>query len=194
MKKTFIIILFSFFVLNLFAQTSFRPEITNYLDSIAKKNSTLSTNLKYFFSEGCEKTVNVSYISSDTIIAIARQYLGVRHRMGGTTKSGIDCSGLLFAVFTQLNVDIPHGSQAVGHYGRLILDRDSLQEGDLVFFIKTYKTSKLLTHSGFYIGNGVMIHSSTRSGVQEINFFESTYWNTKFVFGTRLFENKPTSK
>jgi len=191
-----IIIILLFLITNYcYSQISDSTKVIFYLDSIAKSDVNLATNLKFFFNEGCEKKVNIDYISPDTLIATAQKYLGVAHCMGGTTMSCIDCSGLLFAVFSQLNVEIPHGSQAVGHYGRIILDRDSLQKGDLVFFVKSYKTTKLLTHSGFYIGNGIMIHASARSGVQEINIWQSEYWNTKFVFGTRLFEiNKEETK
>jgi len=191
MKKNLLFILFCFLTTYFYGQdTLFITKTTNYLDSISKKDAVLSSNLKSFFNQGCEKKVNIEYVAPDTLIAKAEKYLGIPHCMGGTSMSCIDCSGLLFAVFSELQVEIPHGSESVAHYGRLILDKDSLQKGDLVFFVKSYRTSKLITHSGFYIGNGMMIHASARNGVEEINIWNSNYWNSKFVFGTRLFENQ----
>ena len=36
---------------------------------------------------------------ADAIIAFAKTYSGTKYKYGGTTKKGIDCSGLLFVSF-----------------------------------------------------------------------------------------------
>ncbi len=63
---------------------------------------------------------------------------------------------------------------------------DELIKGDLVFFIRTYKTNRLITHSGIYIGNNKFIHTSTSNGVT-ITSLNDPWWKEKFIFGTRVF-------
>ncbi|MBV9595933.1 MAG: C40 family peptidase, partial [Chloroflexi bacterium] len=71
------------------------------------------------------------------IVGVAMSWLGVPYLWGGTTRNGIDCSGLVMAVFAQFGVQFAHSAQlqfnAVQH-----IPTDQLQPGDLVFFAQTY--------------------------------------------------------
>lgn len=186
MKKiTLILFLLIISFGNVFSQSD-SSQIYALIARLQKTDVELSKRLTTFAEQGIEKKLEIDSISPDTIFRTAEQYIGTPHCMGGTTKECIDCSGLLFAVFNELDVKIPHGSQAIARYGTIITNKDDLLPGDLVFFINTYTTSKLITHSGFYVGEGVFIHTSSRHGVQKINFFKSNYWSPKFIFGTRI--------
>ncbi len=165
-----------------------KNDYSAYIDSVAKINPTFALYLKSYITNGCEKTVKTENLNPDSLIQEARTYLGVPHCMGGTSRKCVDCSGLVYVVCKKFGAELPRGSQNVGKYGRLILYKDSLQKGDIVFFTKTYRTSKFLTHAGFYIGDGVMIHASSGAGVIETNIWNSKYWNSKYVFATRLSE------
>ncbi len=136
---------------------------------------------------GIEKLLELDSISAESLILSAKKYIGTRHRMGGTSIKGIDCSGLLFASFRDINIAIPRSSQAISVYGNKILNKDSLKRGDLIFFTKTYRTNKTITHSGIYLGEGKFIHTSSSYGVGIINLNESKYWLSHYVFGTRIF-------
>ncbi len=126
-------------------------------------------------------------ITPDEIIRTAQKYLGVPHCMGGTSTRCIDCSGLLVKVFASHGIYLPHNSDEQSRYGKKISVRDELEKGDLVFFIRSYKTNRFITHSGIYIGNNKFIHASSSKGVT-ITSMSNPWWNDRFIFGTRLFD------
>jgi murein DD-endopeptidase / murein LD-carboxypeptidase len=120
------------------------------------------------------------------IINTAYQYLGVRHCMGGRSKRCIDCSGLLAAVFGEHGIHLPHSSEEQARYGRILSAEESLREGDLVFFVRSYRTQRFITHSGIYVGNNRFIHTSSSSGVV-VTPLDNSFWKQRFVFATRIF-------
>ena len=142
--------------------------------------------LHEFLSAGTGKEINSHKTNPDEIIKTARKYMGVRHCMGGTTRKCMDCSGLLVTVFARHGISLPHNSEEQARYGKLITGTDDLVKGDLVFFIRSYKTYHFITHSGIYIGNNQFIHTSSSKGVT-ITSLNDPWWNKRFVFGTRVF-------
>ena len=145
-----------------------------------------SARLKDFLDSGSEKELNTRDASPDEIIRTARQYLGVPHCMGGKTARCMDCSGLLVAVFEKNGIRLPHSSEGQARYGKIIAVMDDLRKGDLVFFIRSYKTNHFITHSGIYLGNNEFIHTSSSKGVT-VTSLDDSWWNGKFIFGTRIF-------
>lgn len=143
--------------------------------------------LKHFMEGGTGKKINSHNASADEIIKTARIYLGVPHCMGGTTMKCMDCSGLLFTVFARHGVKLPHSSEEQARYGKIIFGMDELIKGDLVFFVRSYKTNQFITHSGIYIGSNKFIHTSTTNGVTITSLFDP-WWKEKFIFGTRVLE------
>jgi cell wall-associated NlpC family hydrolase len=139
-----------------------------------------------FMNSGIEKVIDTHNATPDKIIKTARQYLGVPHCMGGTTKKCMDCSGLLVTVFASYGIKLPHNSEDQARYGRIIARMENLQKGDMVFFIRSYRTSKFITHSGIYIGDNKFIHTSTSDGVT-ITSLNDPWWNEKYLFATRVF-------
>lgn len=142
--------------------------------------------LKEFINSGTEKQINTRNTSADDIIRTAKKYLGVPHCMGGTTIKCMDCSGLLVTVFATHGIQLPHNSEEQARYGNIIAGMNDLKKGDLVFFIRSYKTDSFITHSGIYLGNSQFIHTSSKKGVT-ITSLNDPWWKEKFVFGTRLF-------
>lgn len=147
-----------------------------------------SRKLKAFISEGTGKHLNVGNTKPDDIIKTARQYFGVPHCMGGSSKKCTDCSGLVMAVFAEHKISIPHNSEEQARFGKIIREKAQLRKGDLVFFINSYSTSKYITHVGIYIGSNEFIHTSSKKGVT-ITSLNNSWWKDKFIFGTRVFRN-----
>jgi murein DD-endopeptidase / murein LD-carboxypeptidase len=150
------------------------------------KNAAEARKLHAFWEKGIERSIYTGNARPADIIETSRKYIGVPHCMGGTSKRCIDCSGLLLTVFAQHGIGLPHNSEEQARYGRLISGIDQLVKGDLVFFTRSYNTPRFITHSGIYIGNNQFIHTSSRRGVT-ITSLSDPWWNEKFVFGTRLF-------
>lgn len=143
--------------------------------------------LQNFMDAGIEKMLVTGDAAPDDIIKTAKQYLGVPHCMGGTTMKCMDCSGLLVTVFAAHDIHLPHNSEEQARHGKIIAVKDKLKKGDLVFFVRSYKSDHLITHSGIYIGNSQFIHTSSSKGVT-ITPLNNPWWEEKFIFGTRLFQ------
>lgn len=126
-------------------------------------------------------------IRADEIINTAQKYLGVPHCMSGTTTKCMDCSGLLVTVFAKYGIHLPHNSEEQSRYGKVISGKDELKKGDLVFFVRSYKTNHFITHAGIYIGNNQFIHASSGNGVT-ITSLNDPWWTRKFIFGTRILD------
>lgn len=140
-----------------------------------------------FLAHGAEKTLDTRNTSPDEIIRTARQYLGVPHCMGGKTMKCIDCSGLLAVVFATHGIQLPHNSEEQARYGKIIASGERPQKGDLVFFIRTYSTSRFITHSGICVGENRFIHASTSLGVV-VTSLDDPWWSERYLFATRLFQ------
>lgn len=112
----------------------------------------------------------------DSIIATAKDYIGVGYRSGGKTPSGFDCSGFVGYVMMENGVWDSHPGSCVGIASiSEKISMDQAKPGDVVLFSGTYRTNKAYTHVGIYLGDGMMIHCSSSRGVT-IDSFTSGYW------------------
>ena len=159
---------------------------SSQLSNVSSKyynNSKFST----FKRGGLEKPFTVPASKCDAIISTAKSFLGTPHSSGGLSKSGIDCSGLVYTAFnTHCSKDLPRVAQEMARCGTIISNLNDLRKGDLVFFTGTYNTSKFITHVGIYLGNNNFIHTSSSKGVSINSLKGSSYWESKFVYGTRI--------
>ncbi len=117
--------------------------------------------------------------------AEARSWQGAPHRLGGTTKRGVDCSGLVQVVFDDLfDVQLPRTTEDQVHVGDKVR-RSGLTPGDLVFFRPTPKSR----HVGIYVGNGEFFHVSSSQGAMisrlEEPYWRQRYWTARRVLNTR---------
>jgi cell wall-associated NlpC family hydrolase len=94
--------------------------------------------------------------SSQGAVAVqaALTQVGSAYSWGGASPGAFDCSGLVMWAFQQAGVALPHSSQALARGGQPVALSD-LQPGDLLTFYSD------ASHVGIYIGDGLMVHSST---------------------------------
>jgi probable lipoprotein NlpC len=112
------------------------------------------------------------------VIQTARSYRGTPYRYGGTTRIGMDCSGLLCTSFRSIDVNLPRTSQEQSHFGQNVRPKD-IRPGDLVFFSESRFSNKI-SHVGLVTDvksdeEIFFIHASTRLGVIEDNLFSDHY-------------------
>lgn len=156
------------------------------VSSVNTRSSGLSSEMQSFIKGGAELKLDTGRKKSKQIIRTAEKYLGTPHCMGGTTKKCLDCSGLTYLSFTANKINIPRRSQDQARYGKIVLNKNDLKKGDLVFFTKSYNSPDYITHVGIYLGNNRFIHTSTSNGVI-ITEIQNPWWSERFVFGTRVF-------
>lgn len=117
----------------------------------------------------------------------AKQFLGTGYKYGGISKSGMDCSGLIYTAFLQENIPLPRTSRAMSLEGERI-DLEQAMVGDLLFF-ETNKNEKVINHVGMVVETGRdkinFIHSTTSRGVIISNLNEN-YWRQHFVMARRV--------
>ncbi|MDI7384574.1 bifunctional murein DD-endopeptidase/murein LD-carboxypeptidase [Cronobacter dublinensis] len=106
---------------------------------------------------------------------------GVRYRLGGSTKNGIDCSGFVQRTFReQFGLELPRSTYEQQEMGKSV-DRTRLRTGDLVLF----HAGSTGRHVGIYIGNNQFVHASTRSGVM-ISNMDEPYWKKRYNEARRV--------
>ena len=122
----------------------------------------------------------------DGVVYYAKGYLGTPSALGGNTKSGIDCSGLIYNAYSQQGVSIPRTVDALRKKGKRI-SVDRAKKGDLIFFRTSRKHR--LTHAGIVVGTkrGIpqFIHASSSRGVI-ISTLDNTYWKKAYAQTRRL--------
>jgi peptidoglycan DL-endopeptidase CwlO len=87
-------------------------------------------------------------------VQAALTQVGAPYSWGGAAPGGFDCSGLVMWAFQQAGIALPHSSQALANGGQPVSLSD-LQPGDVLTFYSD------ASHAGLYIGDGLMVHSST---------------------------------
>lgn len=152
--------------------------------------------LSLFLLTSCGSTKKTSSYSpkksnskdkATSIVSDAKSYIGTRYRTGGTTKKGMDCSGLVYTAFNTNGVKMHRTSFDMSKQGKPIKTRE-VKKGDLLFF-KTSKSSRSINHVGVVskvTNDGIyFIHSSSSKGVIESSL-KTDYWNKSFKFAKRV--------
>lgn len=147
-------------------------------------NNTQTTPDNTTNNETVTPSVPSSSSKGEQIVSFAKQYLGYRYVLGGTTPgSGFDCSGFVYYVFNSCGYSISRSLTSQANTGTAV-SKSELQPGDIVFFDNTSNGS--LGHVGIYIGNGQMIHAANSKRGVVTDTINSGYYNTYYYSARRV--------
>ena len=149
----------------------------NYLNSKPSLETASPVQLKYAILLNTE----VEQLQDNNLLEHVDEWYGTRYRYGGTTKSGIDCSAFVRAVYlSAFAVSLPRTAREQYKAARII-SATEMKTGDLVFF----NTTGGISHVGIYLQNNKFIHASTSYGVTVSDMFDP-YYLKRFIGTGRI--------
>lgn len=128
-----------------------------------------------------------SISKADLVVNQAQAFAGTPYKWGGTTRAGMDCSGLIYTAFNKENIVLPRVSRDMATRGKPV-KKSAIKKGDLVFF-KTNKSSRKINHVGLVTlvkeDRIYFIHSSSSRGVLTSSL-EEKYWKNAYSQARRV--------
>ncbi len=165
----------------------------SYKKKITQKKIKSTHNYEQLFAmePHPEKTDGTAYIASGTteegaaIVSEAMKYLGVPYVWGGSSPSGFDCSGLTSYITKSLGLGSIERTAAnqFANSGTFVKKSDLLP-GDFVYF----QTNGVITHTGIYIGDGMMIHAPHTGEVVKVQSIETNYYRNAYAGAKRIYQ------
>ena len=161
---------------------------------IAKTQVLHTEDGKYYVNcvEGFTETRTMVYTEhADALILrhglldLAKKQLGSRYVYGSSRPGAFDCSGLMYYLYGQYGIQLHRNASGQMQDG-IIVAKDGLQVGDLIFFRKYGETS-LCSHVGIYAGNGQVIHSGSKGVVYadlDFDYFAKYYLCARRIVNT----------
>jgi cell wall-associated NlpC family hydrolase len=127
----------------------------------------------------------------ERVIREGLKYLGTPYEFNSDRKSTetMDCSDFVRRTYYDATgVWIPGNSRTqfayVQEQGKVIMNRESLGRGDLMFFAEP--TTGRINHVAIYMGDDQMLHATSGSGVHVGNV--TKYWIERFVGGGNILD------
>lgn len=133
-----------------------------------------------------EKEVSIS--KQDSIVNFALKYLGTPYVYGSCSKDGFDCSGFVYFVFKNFNIEVPRSSSEYKTFGKTIAI-DKIEKGDILVFLSP--TRNEIGHLGIVTNPKGMetefIHSSSgKEKMVILSSLKEAGYNRRFVKAIRV--------
>lgn len=135
--------------------------------STANTAGLTALQMKYAALLGTEPT----QIQVTDLLKSVDDWYGTRYKMGGESRSGIDCSAFVQTVYlSAFGMSVPRTAveqfKVCNH-----ISATEMREGDLVFF----NTTGGVSHVGIYLRNNKFVHASVARGVTVSDLFDPYY-------------------
>lgn len=127
------------------------------LASCSSRKHTIKTDTK-----AARAAEVMASLKSKELYRFITDWTGVKYKLGGLDKRGIDCSG--FALLLEKNIygfSMPRRSKDQAEAIKK-KNKNNLEEGDLIFF--SFGGNEV-DHVGVYLNNDFFVHASTTRGV-----------------------------
>ncbi|MBI2297502.1 MAG: C40 family peptidase [Armatimonadetes bacterium] len=119
----------------------------------------------------------------DRLVLTAMAYLGTPYSRGGSSRGGVDCSGLVYMVCRANGISMPRTSRdqyGVGHR----VSGGNLRPGDIVFFKDTYRSG--ISHVGIYIGDNKFVHAVRPGRGVSVTSLSDSYYASHWAGAYRV--------
>lgn len=125
-------------------------------------------------------------VTAKDMLSLARSFIGLRYRRGGSSPKGFDCSGFTSYIFSQFGYELKRSSRDQYRCDGETVDRMQVQPGDLIFFTGRNSKSSIVGHVGIVVdgdpvtGEITFIHSACSSGIS-IDTTGAPYYSKRFI-------------
>ena len=113
----------------------------------------------------------------ETVVTTAKSYIGTPYQYGGSSRKGIDCSGLIHNSYKAAGISIPRTAKQQAKYGKSQGWGD-VREGDVVTF-KFKEKGEKWWHAGLVTQVSkdkiLFVHASSSRGVVESDLMSDYY-------------------
>lgn len=163
-------------------------DMTGY---IAKEQLTYRDDGKYYVN--CQKDSDETQIMEykhlsealllrHALLSLAQEQLGYPYVYGGARPGGFDCSGLTYYLYGEHDMPL-HRTASQQLQDGIIVAKEGLQIGDLVFFRVPYETTAA-SHVGIYAGNNQIIHAGS-AGISYADL-DNSYFYDNYLCARRI--------
>jgi cell wall-associated NlpC family hydrolase len=132
--------------------------LTRGTHTVAARFLPYSASLKQRSTKAVSFTVTrpLSTSGMSPVVVEAKKYIGTPYVWGGTTPSGLDCSGLTTMAYRGVGVTLPRSSTQQSKIGTKV-SRAAARPGDIIW---------IPGHVSIYMGNNMQIEASRGTAVQ----------------------------
>lgn len=134
----------------------------------------------YGYIKQSELIIDPQPLSITETIEWSKRLIGIPYLWGGISSYGIDCSGLVQLFYKQRGINIPRDANMQVDWKDFVevKSQKDLQPGDAIYFGFDGKIS----HSGIYIGNNQVIHSTVRENpIVHISDLRLPLWQKLYI-------------
>ena len=120
---------------------------------------------------------------ANALIQSGLNKIGIPYLYGGNSLKGFDCSGFVYHIFGEFNINVPRSSELLASAGKAV-PRTNARKGDNLIFTGTNPAIRRPGHVGIVISKAgepiEFVHASSNGGVK-ISKVPGTRYERRFL-------------